>query len=359
MRGVIMEIKNGRAVLLTKGGEFVNIRNKNYSVGDKVNISLNAGRLCAMAASLVIVCAGVSSYFTPAGYVSVDINPSLIMTVNVYNRVIDVKSLNDDARVLLNKTDIKGKSAADSVEMLIKTSEDIGYINDNNQSVILDVVSGIVKPNIENVKYNNIDITKETADMETLRIAQNIGVSVAKAKALEEYTEKNGGDMSSNAAKFNDKSVKEIRKIILDNGDLSDKKADDMPLQNPKPQGDNVSPGKPQQAGGQKSEVTAPSDKQQKEKQKPDTADNGKDKSQAPSKSENGIENGNKPAKSEKDKPQQDKPKKENNAKQTDNVKSGDNSSRDKQPPQSEGKPQNNGGKHNSNKSTNGNSKKP
>ncbi len=249
MRGVIMETKNGRAVLLTKGGEFVNIKDKNYSVGDKVNITLNTGRLCAMAASLVIVCAGIGSYFMPAGYVSVDINPSLIMTINIYNRVIDVKSLNDDASVLLNKIDIKGKSAEDSVEMLIKTSEEIGYINDNNHSVILDVVSGITKPHIENVKYNNIDITKETADMETFRTAQNIGVSIAKVKALEEYTEKNGGDIHSNAAKFNDKSVKEIRNIMIDDSNLSDKKSNDMPLQNPKPQEvkpDNISePPKP------------------------------------------------------------------------------------------------------------------
>lgn len=235
MRGVIMETKNGRAVLLTKDGEFVNIKDKNYSVGDKVNITLNTRHLCAMAASFAVVCAGIGSYFMPAGYVSVDINPSLMMTVNIYNRVIDVKSLNDDARVLLNKIDIKGKCTEDSVEMLIKISEEIGYINDNNRSVILDVVSGIAKPNIENVKYNNIDITKENADMETFRIAKNIGVSIAKAKALEEYTEKNGGDIHSNAAKFNDKSVKEIQNIMLDNSNLFEKKADNKPLQNPKP----------------------------------------------------------------------------------------------------------------------------
>ena len=251
MRGVIMETKNGRAVLLTKGGEFVNVKDKNYSVGEKVNITLNTGRLCAMAASLVIVCAGIGSYFVPAGYVSVDINPSLMMTVNIYNRVIDVKSLNDDARVLLNKVNIKGKSAEDSVEMLIKTSEKIGYINDNNRSVILDVVSGITKPNIENVQYHNIDITKETANMETFRTAQDIGVSIAKAKALEEYTARNGGDIHSNAAMFNDKSVKEIRSIMLDNSNLSDKKSDDMPLQNTKPQEikpNNIStPPKPQE----------------------------------------------------------------------------------------------------------------
>lgn len=247
MRGVIMETKNGRAVLLTTGGEFVNIKNKGYSIGDKVNITSNTSRLCAMAASLVIVCAGIGSYFMPAGYVSVDINPSLMMTLNMYNRVIDVESFNDDARILLNKTDIKGKSAEESVEMLIKASEEIGYINDNNRDVILDVVPGIRKPNMAGIKHKNIEITSEMADRETLRIAQNIGVSIAKAKAIEEYTTRNGGDMRSNAAKFNDKSVKEIRNIMSDNGNLPYKKPTDAP----KPQerkSENISePPKPQE----------------------------------------------------------------------------------------------------------------
>lgn len=245
MRGVIMETKNGRAVLLTSGGEFVNIKNKGYSIGDKVNITSNTGRLCAMAASLVIVCAGIGSYFVPTGYVSVDINPSLMMTLNMYNRVIDVTSFNDDARVLLNKTDIKGKSAEKSLEMLINASEEIGYINDNNRDVILEVVPVIRKPDMDDITHKDVEITNEIADRETLRIAQDIGVSIAKAKAIEEYTEKSGGDMRSNAAKFNDKSVKEIRNIMLDNGNLSDKK----PIDIPKPQkNENISkPPKPRE----------------------------------------------------------------------------------------------------------------
>ncbi len=243
-----METKNGRAVLLTKGGNFVNIRDKGYSIGDKVNIYPNTGRLCAMAASLV-VCAGIGSYFMPMGYVSVDINPSLMMTLNVYNRVIDVQTFNDDARVLLNKTNIRGRGAEESVEMLIKASEEIGYINDDNRDVILEVVPGMIRPDMDRIRHGNIEITKETADRETLRMAQDIGVSMAKVKAIEEYTEKNGGDIRSNAVKFNDKSAKEMRNIMRNNGHFIDKNMPDtMPKDYkdaPKPQTQGVSDIKP------------------------------------------------------------------------------------------------------------------
>lgn len=230
-----METKNGRAVLLTKGGEFVNIKNKGYSAGDKINITSNTGRLCAMAASLLVVCAGIGSYFVPAGYVSVDINPSLMMTLNPYNRVIDVQTFNDDARILLSRTDIKGRGAEESVEMLIKASEEIGYINDNNRDVILEVVPGMIKPDMERIHHPNIELTNETADRETLRMAQNIGVSMAKVKAIEEYTEKNGGDIRSNAVKFNDKSAKEMRTIMLDSGHLPNNKMHEIPPQSSAP----------------------------------------------------------------------------------------------------------------------------
>lgn len=246
-----METKNGRAVLLTKGGEFVNVKNKGYSVGDKVNIILNTGRLCAMAASLLVACAGIGSYFIPTGYVSVDINPSLMMTLNPYNRVIDVQTFNDDARILLSKTDIKGKGAEESIEILIKASEEIGYINDNNRDVILEIVPGMIKPNMERIHHPNIELTNETADRETLRMAQDIGVSMAKVKAIEEYTEKNGGDIRSNAAKFNDKSAKEVRAIMRESH-LSDKKQPEMPLQDfimPQEPKNAAKPPKPQTNG--------------------------------------------------------------------------------------------------------------
>ena len=246
MRGVIMETKNGRAVLLTKGGGFVNIKDKGYSIGDKVNITTNMGPLCAMAASLFIVCAGIGSYFVPAGYVSVDINPSLMMTLNPYNRVIDIQTFNDDARILLSKTDIKGRGAEESVEMLIKASEEIGYINDNNRDVILEVVPGMIRPDMERINHPNIEITNETADRETLRMSQNIGVSMAKVKAIEEYTEKNGGDIRSNAVKFNDKSAKEMRAIMRGDSYLPDIKPPEIPPPNPMPKEYAPKPPRPQ-----------------------------------------------------------------------------------------------------------------
>ncbi len=79
------------------------------------------GQILAAAASFIVVCGGISSYFVPAKYMSVDINPSVMMTINIYNRVINTKPLNDDAEILLSKTDVSGMSVSDSMDELIKS----------------------------------------------------------------------------------------------------------------------------------------------------------------------------------------------------------------------------------------------
>ena len=99
MSGIIVSVKGRYAVLLTKNSDFIKVKNKNYSVGDKVKIPQYKGQILAAAASFIVVCGGISSYFVPAKYMSVDINPSVMMTINIYNRVINTKPLNDDAEI--------------------------------------------------------------------------------------------------------------------------------------------------------------------------------------------------------------------------------------------------------------------
>ncbi|MCC8161530.1 MAG: anti-sigma factor domain-containing protein [Oscillospiraceae bacterium] len=210
MRGVVMSVKGRYAVLLTRDGDFVKIKNKNYSAGDKISVSQSTGRVLAAAASFLVICGGIGSYFTPAGYVSVDINPSLLMTVNIYDRVINVKALNDDANTLLENVSVKGKSAEDSLDALIKTSREIGYINENNNDVIVEVVSGINNITLKSGVYSGAEVVVQSADKSDLKTANSIGVSIAKANAIEEYTRLNGGSVEENAEKLSDMSVKEI-----------------------------------------------------------------------------------------------------------------------------------------------------
>lgn len=214
MSGVIVSVKGRYAVLLTKNSDFIKVKNKNYSVGDEVKIPQYKGQILAAAASFIVVCGGISSYFVPAKYVSVDINPSVMMTINIYNRVINTKPLNDDAEILLSKTDVSGMSVSDSMDELIKKSEEIGYLNEHNKDVIVEVVDGIGKIKLPDKNYGDVEVIIENADKADLKNAKEMGVSIAKARAIAEYTKQNGGSIEENVHKLENQSVKEIRRNL-------------------------------------------------------------------------------------------------------------------------------------------------
>ena len=58
-------------------------------------------------------------YFTPTAAISMDINPSLELSVNRFDRVIAVTGFNEDGRELSNALDVKYKDYAQAVEQVL------------------------------------------------------------------------------------------------------------------------------------------------------------------------------------------------------------------------------------------------
>ena len=217
MRGVIMSIEGNKAVLLTQGGDFKQIKNKNYTIGDKVKITTNyVARIGSIAAAVAVFGIGASaSYLMPASYVSLDINPSFMMTLNVYDKVISIEPLNSEAEYLLANTDVRGMDINDTVEAIIKESQKEGYITDNGADVLVSVVPGIKTPKIEDKdKTDKVNYVIDMSDKAAFKEAKDMGVSIAKARAIEEYTGEFGGSVSENANKLNGMTVKKIQDEI-------------------------------------------------------------------------------------------------------------------------------------------------
>lgn len=83
---------------------------------------------------------GISTPFNKLAYaiVSVDINPSFELYVDLQDNVIEINPINNDAKSLtLNK--LIGLPVQDVVEDLIKQAQDLGYINllDSNQDTVI------------------------------------------------------------------------------------------------------------------------------------------------------------------------------------------------------------------------------
>ncbi|MEG0523020.1 MAG: hypothetical protein RR516_04005 [Erysipelotrichaceae bacterium] len=73
-----------------------------------------------------------SSYLevNAAAYVTLDINPSIQFELNKDNEVIKVKSFNDDAKNIINETDVKGLEVNAAISKLIETKEFSNYLLD-------------------------------------------------------------------------------------------------------------------------------------------------------------------------------------------------------------------------------------
>ena len=139
MRAVIVDIRKNTAAMLSDDGSIIKVRNRNYSIGQEVDagmttkiMSIKATIALAAASLLFSIGLGTSSYYLPTKYVSMDINPSVEYSVNMFNRVIDAEGVNEDGiRLLeqLNIKDLKNKRIEEALNMTIEEAVVEGYLS--------------------------------------------------------------------------------------------------------------------------------------------------------------------------------------------------------------------------------------
>ena len=69
-------------------------------------------------------------YFTPTTHISIDINPSIELSVNRFNRVIFIDGLNEDGRALLPALPIRFMNYTDAIERILENESIIALLSD-------------------------------------------------------------------------------------------------------------------------------------------------------------------------------------------------------------------------------------
>jgi hypothetical protein len=133
MKAVVIKTKGKNATLLQDDGQFVLIKNHNYQVGEVIitNKQINRKRILALAASaamiVMLLTAGVFAYTTPAYYVSLDVNPSLVMEINFFEQIIGIEAMNEEAKAVLAELEWKNKDVKEVLAMAVQIIEEEGY----------------------------------------------------------------------------------------------------------------------------------------------------------------------------------------------------------------------------------------
>lgn len=96
------------------------VRRKTFDYGRQIQrVRARHRRLAASLASLVLLLTGLGAWFTPATSIGVDINPSLELQVNIFDRVISLKGRNLDGEAVAGELDLTGKPYDEAMQRLL------------------------------------------------------------------------------------------------------------------------------------------------------------------------------------------------------------------------------------------------
>jgi hypothetical protein len=144
---VIVEIRGRNAAALTSDGAFLRMQNDRYEVGQQVLLAqpVEAAqparkrmRLTAyagmVAGFLLLILGGLKGYTTPAGVISLDVNPSIEYSINIFDRVLDISAVNADGESILARMDVNALRfhyVDEVVDATILALRESGYLADS------------------------------------------------------------------------------------------------------------------------------------------------------------------------------------------------------------------------------------
>lgn len=98
----------------------------------KIRVITSLRAKIALAVCAVLIALGVGSgayaYQTPVAYVGIDINPSIELGVNYFDRVVSAEGVNADGQDILSETNVVGMSYEDALASLNDSLTNKGYL---------------------------------------------------------------------------------------------------------------------------------------------------------------------------------------------------------------------------------------
>ncbi|MDP4268333.1 MAG: anti-sigma factor domain-containing protein [Bacteroidota bacterium] len=148
MKGLIMDIKDSKMTVMKDDGSFIDVGViKGAKIGEEVDITERTSawgglyKYAGVAAAIMLFFTGglqVYAYYTPYGYTSVDINPSVQIAFNKFDRVISAKGLNADGEKVVSEAgSIKNLKVGDGVAKIVQTADKDEYIKSDVENDIM------------------------------------------------------------------------------------------------------------------------------------------------------------------------------------------------------------------------------
>lgn len=95
-------------------------------------------RTIAAACVMLFLVIGISGYQmlqTPVSYVSIDINPSVELALNRFDRVVSATAYNEDGEIILAGLSVKGKKYMEAIDIIIESEAMSVYLTNEAELV--------------------------------------------------------------------------------------------------------------------------------------------------------------------------------------------------------------------------------
>ncbi len=235
MKAVVLETRGNEAAILVKDGT-VRIAYGTYNVGDTIEYNKTSRpllRYWAAAAAAIVAAVGITAglwvdrnYITYAE-VSLDVNPSIIYSVNKRDCVLSVQAVNEDADAIveqLKQDSIRFSPLSEAVEKTMGMLESEGYLSEDTDDYVLinvsaddearqdrliDEVEDAMTQTMEQDSTLEYHIDRSARD--TAREARNSGMSTGRYAAWQEASKE---ETDSGKPSKEDYATKPVREII-------------------------------------------------------------------------------------------------------------------------------------------------
>ncbi len=175
-------------------------------------------RLAGFAACLLLLLflgGGCYLYFVPTAAISIDINPSIELEINRFNKVVQVNGCNDDGKELAAELDIRFLNYSQAVEEILNNPEIVDLLS-QDELLAITVVSDQEQSEkmlseLQVYTAGNKNVYCCAANSDEVAEAHEVGLSYGKYRA---YLELRGLDDNITPEQINDMSMREIWEMI-------------------------------------------------------------------------------------------------------------------------------------------------
>ncbi len=177
----------------TKRHTRAHLRRRSFDYGrDRAALRQRRFRRLACTAALLLLLAGTGLYELPAASIALDINPSIQLQVNAFQKVIRARGLNDDGKALLAHMELEDLPYTKALQRILICDEMGEYLEKGEMLSITVVGGGPLQEEevLRNVVCSASAVARQEnlyychVDGETARAAAKEGLSAARYLAF-------------------------------------------------------------------------------------------------------------------------------------------------------------------------------